>query len=53
MSAEKRDWDTLCKQADEAIKSGEYNQSDFCRDKGISRVRLYQERALRRKANDE
>jgi hypothetical protein len=49
MAGKKRDWDTLCKQADQAILSGEYSQSDFCRDKGISRVRLYQERAIRKR----
>jgi hypothetical protein len=52
MVVKKRDWALLCKQAEQAVRSGcDYSLSDFCRDKGISRVRLYKERSLRRKAS--
>ena len=50
MSAKKRDWDTLCRQCAEAIKSGEMNKTDWAREKGVPRVRLYVEMGKRKSA---
>jgi hypothetical protein len=47
MVVKKRDWETICRQCAEAIKSGEYDKTDFAERKHVPRNRLYREMKAR------